>query len=64
MSKILISIHKAEYRFNTRLEHLFSNHIFLGYLTVIILMPILLLGAVFVSSGTIILFLGFLLGWY
>ncbi len=64
MTKILISIHKAEDRCNAAAQRFFSHHPVLGYLTAFIGIPVFILVAVFVFTTILALPFALIFGWF
>lgn len=63
MSKLMISIQIAESHFGDSAEGFFFRHSYLGFLAAFIGIPVLLLGAVTISTIVVVLPLSFLCGW-
>lgn len=63
MIQILNSIHNVEHRLNTAVERLFFHHPYLGYLTVFIGMPIVIIAVVLVCTTIPVFLLSLIFNW-
>lgn len=62
MTTILKSVYLTELKFGAAATRFFSHHLFLGYLTIFVGMPLFVLGAICVCSTALILPFALLFG--